>query len=364
MAAVKAAPDTPLTINGAQSRTSSMSAGALPKAKEMEDNAKPERSTNWTAKLLSVLEDQWFLLGMGIVIAIASQVQVPRAHQHTKEQVVTYLCVSIIFLITGCTLDTKVLIRNYSRWKVHLFVQLQCFLLFSAIVFGIVSATATNKDFMDPGLLVGLVFLSCVATTMSSNVVMTGQARGNQELTVCQTTIGNLIGVFVSPALVVMYTSVPTWYNQVLPPNTGNFAAIYRRVLMQLGLSIYVPLAVGQIVRWRCPTICNKIFRQWKLNKIGSLSMLVIIWQTYDSAFATEVFTSVRADNMIFVVFVSIAIWALLFCATFAASIVFLPKKDVVSITYCVPAKGPAFGVPLATTMFVGLSPELESKIQ
>jgi sodium/bile acid cotransporter 7 len=149
----------------------------------------------WLDIILTTLQDQWFLVGIGVVITIASQVQVPREHQKLKETLTTYLSVSIIFFITGCTLDTRVLIQNYSRWKVHLFVQGQCFLMTSAIAFGVVSATATKRDFVDPGLLVGLIFFGCVATTMSSNVVMTRQAHGNSALTVVQTTLGNFLGV-------------------------------------------------------------------------------------------------------------------------------------------------------------------------
>jgi sodium/bile acid cotransporter 7 len=149
----------------------------------------------WLDIILTTLQDQWFLVGIGVVITIASQVQVPREHQKLKETLTTYLSVSIIFFITGCTLDTRVLIQNYSRWKVHLFVQGQCFLMTSAIAFGVVSASATKKDFVDPGLLVGLIFFGCVATTMSSNVVMTRQAHGNSALTVVQTTLGNFLGV-------------------------------------------------------------------------------------------------------------------------------------------------------------------------
>lgn len=166
-----------------------------PSPSQQTTTSSSKRQRQWLATILSTLEDQWFLIGIGVVITIASQVQVPQANQKIKETVTTYLMVSIIFFITGCTLDTSVLIKNYSRWRVHLFVQVQCFLMTSAIAFGVVSATATNKDFMDPGLLVGLIFFGCVATTMSSNVVMTRQAHGNQALTVVQTTLGNFIGV-------------------------------------------------------------------------------------------------------------------------------------------------------------------------
>jgi sodium/bile acid cotransporter 7 len=158
-------------------------------------NSSKRTRPEWLDIILTTLQDQWFLVGIGVVITIASQVQVPREHHKLKETLTTYLSVSIIFFITGCTLDTRVLIQNYSRWKVHLFVQGQCFLMTSAIAFGVVSATATKRDFVDPGLLVGLIFFGCVATTMSSNVVMTRQAHGNSALTVVQTTLGNFLGV-------------------------------------------------------------------------------------------------------------------------------------------------------------------------
>ncbi|WPG99280.1 Hypothetical protein R9X50_00209300 [Acrodontium crateriforme] len=326
--------------------------------------APPPRAPSAWSRLADLIADQWFLIGMGIVIAIASQLQVPDSHQRIKEKVVIYLCVSIIFFVTGCTLDPRLLLSTYMRWRVHLWVQLQCFVLDSAVMFGIVSATATNQHFMDPGILVGMIFVSCVATTMSSNVVMTGQAGGNRALTVVQTTLGNFVGVFISPALVVMYTSVPTWYNQTLPPNAGHFQEIYQRVLMRLGLSIYVPLAAGQAIRYFFPKTTAKVFVVWKLNKIGSCCMLVVIWQTYDQAFASGAFKSVPGTNLVFLVFISIAFWLLIFAITFSASLLWLPKKDVVAITYCVPAKGPAIGVPLSTAIFAGIDLQMESKIQ
>ena len=233
----------------------------------------------------------------------------------------------------------------------------------SALVFGLVSATATSH-FIDPGLLVGLIFMSCVATTIASNVVMTRQAHGNQALTVVQTTIGNLIGAFVSPSLVIMYTSVPTWYNNILPPQSGHYGELYGRVLKQLGLSIYVPLLVGQIVRNLFPKACKKIFVDLQFNKIGSICLLVVLWATYDQAFSSHSFDAVVASNKIFIVFISVALWIIFFAVSFFTSIIWLPREDAVSVCYCVPAKGIAMGVPLSTTIFAGIPLKLQSKIE
>lgn len=187
--------------------------------------------------------DQWFLLAFGCLVVLASQVQVPRPQQNKREIVVTYLCVAVIFIITGCTLPTRVLLQNYSLWKVHMFVQGQSFIMTSAIVYGVVSLCATHPGFMDPGLLCGFIFLGCVPTTISSNVVMTKQAHGNQALTVVESMLGNLLGPFVTPLLVEMYLASGAWYTEPLPrTRPGEFGELYRRVFKQLGLSMLLPL--------------------------------------------------------------------------------------------------------------------------
>lgn len=321
---------------------------------------------------------------MALLIVISSQVQVPADRQQLKQTIVTYLSVAIIFFvsiiarhaapklnadmilqITGCTLKTRILIENYSRWKVHLFIQIQCFLMTSAIVFGVVAAAATNRDFMDPELLVGMIFLGSVPTTLSSNVIMTGQAHGNSALTVVQTTIGNFIGPFLSPALIKLYTSTGAWYTDYLASaQDGGFGEVYRRVFFQLGLSVYLPMVVGQVLQNLFPEACNKVFVQWRLKKVGSLALLSIIWQTFDQAFATGAFSSVKPSNIIFIVFMNVAFFAVWLVICFSTSVPWLSRKDVVSVAYVVPAKTPAMGVPLSNVMFAGLSLLTESRMQ
>ena len=108
----------------------------------------------------------------------------------------------------------------------------------------------------------------------------------------------------------------------------------------------------------------RKVFIDWKLNKIGSLALLVIIWQTFDQAFETGAFTSVKPDNMIFTVFISITYYILWTVVCVVLSIFWLPKEDTIAVAYCVPAKTPAMGVPLSNVMFPGLPAITASKIQ
>lgn len=310
------------------------------------------------------LKDQWFLCAIVLVIIISSQVQVPESQQAIKQVVVSYLAVSIVFFVTGCTLDTRILLRNYAKWRQHLFIQGQCFLMVSALAFAVVSLAATNSNFMNPWLLIGMILNGCQPTTMASNVLFTRQSHGNTALTVVETTIGNLIGPFVSPVLFKMYLSAGAWYADDVPAQSGGYGAIYRRVFLQFGLSIYLPMFVGQIIRYFFPKATNKVFIDWKLSKVASFSMLTMLWQTFDHGFGTGAFASVKSSNLIFLVFITIVNFALWLVISVLLALPWLDRKDTVSVAMCVPAKTLALGMPLSFLLFENISGLDEARMQ
>ena len=172
------------------------------------------------------------------------------------------------------------------------------------------------------------------------------------------------------------------WYSQVLPADSGGYGEVYQRVFKQLGLSLFLPLAVGQVVQNVFPNATRKVMADWRFSKLGSFGLLSMIWQTFDAAFATGAFRSVPGRDMVFVVFISLVFYALWLGIAFWTSMLWLPKKDVISVCYCVPAKvsiafslqfstdiliysqTPAIGVPLTTVLFVGIALIDQSKIQ
>lgn len=314
--------------------------------------------------LVWLAKDQWFLIAMGLIILIASQVQVPSSQQHIKRTIVTYLSVSVIFFINGCTLSTRVLVDNYKKWKIHAFVQLQCYLVTSAATFAIVSLCATNPSFMDPWLLIGFLFLGSVPTTMSSNVVMTRQAHGNTALTVVQSVIGNFLCPFLTPILLQMYLSCGAWYTRVLGGSGDDYTEIYRRVFKQLGLSLFLPMALRQLVQYLFPTPTKKLFMDYKLIKLSSLALLALIWQTFDQAFRSHAFAFVQPSNIVFIVFISIALYGIWLGICFAAAKIWLDKRDVIACCYCCPSKALSMVVPLSAVMYIDISPMEQSKLQ
>ena len=71
---------------------------------------------------------------------------------------------------------------------------------------------------------------------------MTRKAKGNEALTLTQSTIGNTLGPFLSTALIKLYTSPSVWYTDILSDTGRPLTETYRYVFKQLGLSVFVPL--------------------------------------------------------------------------------------------------------------------------
>jgi len=91
---------------------------------------------------------------------------------------------------------------------------------------------------------------------------------------------------------------------------------------------------------------------------------LIIIWQTFDQAFQTHAFDSVKGNNLVFIIFMSIIYYAIWTITCFLLSRLWLSKADTIAVAYVVPAKTPAMGVPLSSVMFAGLEPITASKLQ
>jgi sodium/bile acid cotransporter 7 len=217
---------------------------------------------------------------------------------------------------------------------------------------------------VDPWLLIGFLFIGTAPTTMSSNVVMTRQAHGNPALTVVQSIIGQFLCPFLTPILLQMYLSSGAWYSKVLGNEDDNYGEIYKRVFKQLGLSLFIPMAVGQVVRNVFPGPTKKVFVDWKMSKLPSFALLTVIWQTFDQAFRSDAFSSVRPSNIVFIVFISIALYFIWLGICFSTSVVWLPRKDTIACCYCGPAKGLAMVVSVSSVMFIDLSPIEQSKLQ
>ncbi|KAL1410013.1 LRR receptor-like serine/threonine-protein kinase RGI2 [Vanrija albida] len=326
------------------------------------------RPRPWWRKVLSFLLDQWLLIAMGLVILLAYFFpSVGKRGGHIAAQwTVTWGAVVVIFLVSGLALPFDKLLYHAKNLRLHLIVQVMSFLLTSAVFFGVCVAAHTNSNISAP-TLVGLVATGCLPTTIASNVVMTRAAGGDEAATMVSVTIGNFLGPFITPLLLTkLYLPAVPAFKPYLPAEaTHHLPQLYRTVMKQMGLTVFVPLFVGQIIRWFWPKQTSWVLQTFKLAKAGSLCLVALVWSTFCTAFAAGALKTINTPTIVFNIFINIVL-----CVSFTALSFYLcrppaaltrlspfifkqiNKKETISILFCAPAKTQALGIPLISAMY------------
>ncbi|WVQ74726.1 hypothetical protein IAR50_004330 [Cryptococcus sp. DSM 104548] len=301
-----------------------------------EEAIKEKRPWYHPLVVLDFLIGNWFLIGIGVSIVLAWRFPHVAAAGGSirSEYSIHYGAISLIFLITGLTLSTTALFHHLANWRLHLFTQLFCFFFFSAIVFAIVNCVrASGNESIDKYVLAGMVIMSVMPTTVASNISMTRSAGGSTEAATMEVCVGNLLGTFITPLLCEMFFSSPTWsYGQ--PISKGGYEGsaglkeIYRKLAKQLGLTLFIPLFVGQVVLKIFPHQTKWFAIKFRLAKVSTFLLLLLIWTTFSTQFEEGAFQTISTSSVIFLVFVNLALY-FLFTAicVFCTRLPFLPES-------------------------------------
>lgn len=88
--------------------------------------------------------------------------------------------VVVIFLISGLSLRTRILAQTLLRVRLHLLIQTINLIMIPFFVFGLILLFFKLHMPVNSLLLIGVVIAASTPTTVSSNVVMTKNANGNE----------------------------------------------------------------------------------------------------------------------------------------------------------------------------------------
>lgn len=245
----------------------------------------------------------------------------------------TNVAIAFLFFLYGARLSTQEALNGLKHWRLHLTILAFTFVVYPLIGIALRPLTA----FISHDMYLGILFLTLVPSTVQSSVAFTSIAKGNVAGAIVSASTSNLVGVFITPALVMLLMG------------TGGGVHIDTSVFGEIALLLLAPFILGQLTRrW-----VGK-FAQSKATKVvdrGSIAMVVY------SAFSKGVVDGIWS---------SISIWELAFLVTFAAIFVafmlWLTKKvseklgfkraDTVAIEFCGSKKSLATGLPMASVIF------------
>lgn len=239
----------------------------------------------------------------------------------------------LLFFLHGAKLSRQAIWEGARNWRLHLATLAVTFALFPLLGIGI-----RSLPFVPAPLATGLLFLTLLPSTVQSSIAFTSIARGNVAAAVCAASFSNLIGIFVTPALVALLMSGATG---------GISAASVQTILLQLLL----PFAVGHLLR---PWIGGFVARhKTLLGRVDRGSILLVVYSAFGAAVVEGLWHTVAPASLVVLALLCLLLLGIVLGATIALGRVMrLPYEDAVVLLFCGSKKSLASGVPMAGVLF------------
>eukprot|EP00966_Prymnesium_polylepis_P285132 6586701-Prymnesium_polylepis.4 len=231
------------------------------------------------------LNEHFLLLGIAGAISLAAFVPTVgcKGGPLRPELTVNWGVMCLIFFIAGLRLRAHELAVTAMRLRAHLVIQSFNFGLFPLIVVGL-SRVLRGAGALSPALCDGLLTLSAVPTSVNTHVVLTRAAHGNEALAIFNGVVGNLLGLVVSPLLLLLLVgrrgSVPL-----------------QKALKGMLLKLVVLMAVGQALRVFVPVQRFASRRKKALGRVSEVCLLLTVFTATRHRHAQDSWPRLAADS-------------------------------------------------------------------
>lgn len=299
----------------------------------------------------------FFLLGMFCAVTLANLFPGLGVNggPFRPELTISKFGVFFIFLLSGLSLEVSELKYAIGNTKLNFLTQFTSFVAWPFLVglpivqiLGNIIPTLIGCDALLPQpLLDGLLILTCLPTTVNMCIFLTSASNGSVATALCNAALGNLLGIFATPALLLQFfgTSIE------LP---------FADMVFKLANKVLLPVSLGQLLR---TTKMKEYYAENSkfFKRTQEIILLGIVWNAFSNAF-TRGF-GLEFSNVIVLLTVlpilHVGSLYLLFKLSQSKALGFT-KGEHVAFAYTASHKTLAFGLPLVNTIFMG-NPNLAS---
>jgi sodium/bile acid cotransporter 7 len=241
----------------------------------------------------------------------------------------------LLFFLHGAKLSREAIVAGMRNWRLHLAVFAATYVMFPLLGLAI-----TALPLLDASIMAGLLFLTLLPSTVQSSIAFTAMARGNVAAAVCSASFSNLIGIFLTPALVALLMS-----------GSGGMAAISLSSVEKIMVQLLLPFVAGHLLR---PLIGAWVTRHKLLvTFVDRGSILLVVYTAFGAAVVAGLWSKVSAADLALLTVICCVLLAIVLTATWgAARALRFPREDAVVLLFCGSKKSLASGVPIAGVLF------------
>lgn len=276
-----------------------------------------------------------------IISAVVVAIIFPaRGHFAEVFDSLTNVVIALLFYLYGARLSTQEALNGLKNWRLHLTILAFTFVLYPILGLALRPLTL----FISHDMYLGILYLTLVPSTVQSSVAFTSVAKGNIAGAIVSATASNLVGVIMTPLLVMALMGA------------GNGISIDSSVFVEISLLLLAPFILGQLTRkW------VKDFAASKGTKIvdrGSITM--VVYDAFSKGVVDGIWGSISIWEIVFLVVLSILMVAfMLWLTRILGSKLGFPRADVIAIEFCGSKKSLATGLPMASVIFASGSTSL-----
>ena len=250
--------------------------------------------------------------------------------------VLTNFAIGLLFFMHGAKLPRETLLAGARHWRLHLTVLACTFVLFPALGFIL---KPLLSPLMTPSLYTGMLFLCMLPSTVQSSIAFTSVAHGNVAAAICSATASNLLGIFLTPALVAL----------LLGAGSGSASSL--DAILSIALQLLLPFVAGQVARRWIGLWIER--RAAALKYVDQGSILLVVYTAFSEAVNQGLWQQLPLRSLAGLLLgCAVMLAAILFLTTFMAKKLGFNAADEIAIVFCGSKKSLASGVPMAKVLF------------
>ncbi len=281
------------------------------------------------------LRPDGFLLAI-VASAVLASFLPARGMSMTVLHGATTVAIFLLFFLYGARIAPREALRGLAHWKLHVTILSFTFVLFPLLGLALRPLSGT---WLSPDLYTGLLYLCLVPSTVQSSIAFTSIARGNVPGAIVSASASNLLGVVVTPALVVAVMA-----------GSGH-GAIGLGAIVDIVVQLLLPFVLGQLSRrWTARFVTE---HKGPLKYVDRGVIVLVVYAAFSQGMAEHMWSQVTIPQLLVLVAVCLVLLATMLTVTwFVARRLGFDRADVIAIQFCGTKKSLATGLPMAQVLF------------